>query len=90
MQRVAQLAKHFSIPAAACINKHDLNSEMSDKIQDYCKKAGVRLLGMVPYDPIVSKALVEKKIIVEYSNGSVSNEIERTWQALTAMLGLAS
>ena len=90
MQRVAQLAKHFSIPAAACINKYDLNPEMTDKIQEYCKKAGVHLLGMVPYDPIVSKALVEKSIIVEYSNGSVSTEIEKVWQALTAMLGLPS
>jgi MinD superfamily P-loop ATPase len=88
MQRVAELAKHFSIPAAACINKYDLNQEMSEKIQEYCKKAGVQLLGMVPYDPIVSKALVEKSIIVEFSNGRVSNEIEKVWEALTAMLRL--
>ena len=90
MQRVAELAKHFSIPAVVCINKHDLNPEMSDKIQEYCRKTGVRLLGMIPYDPIVSKALVEKRIIVEYSNGSVSDEIEKLWIGLEDMLGLAA
>jgi MinD superfamily P-loop ATPase len=89
MQRVAELAKHFSIPAAACINKYDLNSEMSDKIQAYCQRTGVQLLGMVPYDPIVSKALVEKRIIVEYSDGSVSDEVKKIWVGLAEMLGVA-
>ncbi len=90
MQRVTELAKHFNLSAAACINKYDLNLEMSDTIQEYCRKTGVRLLGMVPYDPIVSMALVEKRIIVEYSNGTVSDEVEKIWLALAEMLGLPS
>jgi len=90
MQRVTELARYFNLSAAACINKYDLNPEMSDTIQEYCKKTGVRLLGKVPYDPIVSKALVEKKIIVEYCNGNVSDEIEKIWLALAEMLGLPS
>jgi len=89
MQRVAELAAHFSIPAAACINKYDLNPEVADRIQEYCKRTGVQLLGMVPYDPIVSKALVEKRIIVEYSNGSVSHEVKKIWETLGEMLGVA-
>jgi len=89
MRRVAELAKHFGIPAAACINKYDLNPEVTDRIKEYCKRAEVRLLGMVPYDPIVSKALVEKRIIVEYSNGSVSHEVKKIWEALGGMLGVA-
>lgn len=89
MQRVAELAKHFGIPAAVCINKYDLNPQVSDTITEYCGKAGIRVLGMIPYDPIVSKALVEKRIIIEYSNGSVSHELEKIWQALREMLGVA-
>ena len=89
MQRVAALARHFNIPAAACINKYDLNPEMSDKIQRYCEKTGVRLLGMVSYDPVVSKALVEKKTIVEYGNGAVASEIKEIWMALAELLGVA-
>jgi MinD superfamily P-loop ATPase len=86
MQRVASLAKHFNIPAAACINKYDLNQEMSDKIRRYCEKTGVKVLGMIPYDTEVSKALVERKIIVEYGNGRVSPEIRRIWLSLTELL----
>jgi MinD superfamily P-loop ATPase len=89
MERVAALAKHFNIPAAACINKYDLNAEMSGKIQTYCEKVDIRLLGMIPYDTVVTRALVEKKIIVEYGNGNVSGEIEKIWVALTQMLGIS-
>jgi MinD superfamily P-loop ATPase len=87
MQRVTELAKHFNIPSAACINKYDLNLEISEKIQEYCKQTGVQMLGRVPYDPIVSKALVEKKMIVEYGNGRVSDEIKNIWIRLAELLG---
>ena len=90
MQRVASLAKHFNIPAAACINKHDLNPEMSDRIRGYCEETGVQLIGMIPYDTVVSKALVEKKIIVEYGNGTVSDEIKKIWIALADILGVGN
>jgi MinD superfamily P-loop ATPase len=89
MQRVAALAKHFNIPAAACINKYDLNHEMSDRIRGYCEEIGVNLVGMIPYDTVVSKALVEKKIIVEYGNGAVSDEVKKIWLALADILGVA-
>ena len=88
MQRVAALAKHFNIPAAACINKYDLNPEMSGKIRAYCKETGIRLLGMIPYDTVVTKALVERRIIVEHGNGEVSNEIKKIWSNLAEMLGV--
>jgi MinD superfamily P-loop ATPase len=90
MQRVAALAKHFNIPAAACINKYDLNHEMSDRIRGYCEEIGVSLVGMIPYDTVVSKALVEKKIMVEYGNGTVSDEIKKIWIALADILGVGN
>ena len=89
MQRVAALAKHFNIPAAACINKYDLNPEMSDRIRGYCEEIGVNVVGMIPYDTVVSEALVHKKIIVEYGNGAVSYEIKKIWRALAEILGVA-
>jgi MinD superfamily P-loop ATPase len=90
MERVATLAKHFNIPAAACINKYDLNPEMSERIRGYCKERGVNLVGMIPYDTVVSKALVEKKIIVEYGNGTVADEIKKIWIALADILGVGN
>jgi MinD superfamily P-loop ATPase len=88
MQRVAALAQHFNIPAAACINKCDLNPEVTERIRRYCEEREVNLVGMIPYDTVVSKALVEKKTIVEYGNGTVSAEIKKIWIALADILGV--
>jgi MinD superfamily P-loop ATPase len=87
MKRVAALARHFKIPTAACVNKHDINSEMSEEIEKYCHAAGIEMVGMIPYDPVVSRALVQKKIIVEYEDGAVPTEIRKIWDGLAAMLG---
>lgn len=87
MKRVAALARHFNIPTAACVNKYDLNSGMSEEIRRYCHTAGIELIGMIPYDPLVSRALVQKRIIVEYGDGAVSTEIKKLWAALVVMLG---
>ena len=35
MQRVAELAAHFKVPGLVCVNKYDLNMEMTEKIEDY-------------------------------------------------------
>jgi len=39
---------------------------------------------------VVSKALVEKKIIVEYGNGTVADEIKKIWIALADILGVGN
>ncbi|MBW1980732.1 MAG: ATP-binding protein [Deltaproteobacteria bacterium] len=86
MKRVAELAGHFQIPVAACVNKYDLNQDMTAAIRSYCDEHNIQLLGLIPYDPVVTRALVQKKIVVEYSNGRVADEIKKIWQGLATIL----
>ena len=66
MERVAELTHHFRIPAAVCINKWDLNAEMSSLIEERVQKRKMALAGRVRYDRAVTKAQVEGKTAVEY------------------------
>ena len=86
MKRVAALVKHFAIPTVVCINKYDLNPEVTAEIMRYCQESGIRLVGTVPYDPVVSRALVRKRLIVEHEDGRVSAEIRSLWGALGDIL----
>lgn len=54
--RLIDLAQHFSIPVCVAINKFDLHSGMSDKIEESCQQRGVRVIGKIPYDPAVHQA----------------------------------
>lgn len=86
MKRVSALIAHFAIPTAACINKYDLNPGVTEEIKRYCDEFGIRVVGRIPYDRVVSKALVQKRLIVEYEDGRVSAEIRSLWGALSEML----
>ncbi len=82
MSRVVDLAGHFSILTFICVNKFDLNLELTGQVDDYCKRRQLKLLGKIPYDPVVTKAMVQGKTVVEYSSGLVAKEIERLWRQL--------
>ena len=76
MDRVIKLIKHFKIPGGIVINKSDLNIEMSEKIKTKAKQNNLNLFGKISYNSIVTKAMVEGKTVVEYSNNSITKEIK--------------
>ncbi len=45
MERVAQLAAHFKVPAMICVNKFDLNLELTREIENYAEQKGYYLFG---------------------------------------------
>lgn len=86
LERVGGLVAHFKIPTLACVNKFDLNEEMSNQIADYCARNQVKLLGRIPYDTAVTHAMVAGKSIVEFSDGKVSNAIKEIWHKVEEFL----
>jgi MinD superfamily P-loop ATPase len=46
--RVVDLCDHFSIPAVVCINKWDINPEVSDEIKRRSQERGIPVVGEVP------------------------------------------
>ncbi|MCP3890310.1 MAG: (4Fe-4S)-binding protein [Desulfobulbaceae bacterium] len=81
MQRVAELAVHFKVPGMVCINKFDLNEEMSLKIEAYARERNMQIVGRIPFDPIFVKAMIEAKNIMEHSPESQAAEaIQGIWK----------
>jgi MinD superfamily P-loop ATPase len=87
MERVAQLAAHFKVPAMICVNKFDLNLELTRDIETYAEKKGLSCLGRIPFDPIFTKAMIQAQTVFEYDGRSTVGEAVRgTWQRLTEKL----
>ena len=87
MERVALLAAHFRVPALVCVNKFDLNPELTHKIEKYAAENNITCLGRIAFDPIFTRAMVQAQTVFEYSNGSqVKQEIEAIWQGIKKML----
>ena len=87
LRRVAELAAHFEIPTAVCINKYDLNLEMAERIERDSAEHGLKVVGRVRYDPAVTRAQVMKAAVVEYTGGPVSDDIKDLWRHVVYALG---
>jgi len=86
MKRVAELAAHFRVPAAVCINKWDINAEAAEEIALFCQRQGIPLAGRIPYDREVARALVQRRILVEHDpTGRASGEIKLIWDRVRSL-----
>ncbi len=81
LERVLTLTKHFGIPTAVCVNKWDLNEEMTERIEEKARSAGARVAGRVRYDRSVTQAQLQQKAVVEIEAPS-ADDIRRIWESL--------
>lgn len=88
LERILGLAHHFGTASLVCINKYDINEENTNRIVEFCRKNGVNVIGKIPYDPIVTEAMVAGKPVVEFSDGKVSREIREMWDNIEGRCGL--
>ena len=70
MERVAELAAFFKIPAMVCVNKFDLNTDQGEAIETFAKEKDIDVIGRVPFDAAFTKAMVQGKTIVEFDSRS--------------------
>ena len=87
LKRVVELIKHFNIKGMVCINKYDLNTEMTETINQYCKDHGIELGIEIPYDTGFTKAQIEARSIVEFSSGGTSKKVQLLWEKISNELG---
>lgn len=86
LERVLGVCRHFGVPAMVCINKYDLNEDNTRQIETYCSAQGVELASKIPFDNVVTEALVRGVPVVEYSDGRVSREIGALWQKVSGVM----
>ncbi len=82
LERVATLAKHFGSKIFVCINKCDINEEISRKIESIAEEKGITVLGKIPYDNSFTKAQIAKKTIIEYEDSLAKKEVQKLFCAL--------
>jgi len=88
LERVADLTRHFGIPALVCINKWDLNPEVSERIEARARERGLGLAGRVRYDRAVTEAQIQKKSVVEYQRDGCTTDVRAVWANIEARLEL--
>ncbi len=80
LARVLELARHFKVPTALCVNRWDLYPEGAAHLEEEAVRGGARLVGRIAYDPAVTAAQVAGVTVVEHG-GRAADDIRRLWQS---------
>ena len=86
LERVLGVCRHFDVPALVCINKYNINGDNTRQIEKYCFEQGVEVASKIPFDNMVTEAIVKGLPVVEYGDSPVSREINLLWQNITRLL----
>ena len=72
LERILGTTDHFGVPARVCINKADLNQARADEIAGFCAARGIEVVGRLPFDQVVTEAMVQGQPVTAYSDGPVT------------------
>ncbi|MFU0832382.1 MAG: ATP-binding protein [Oscillospiraceae bacterium] len=86
MKRILETTQHFAVPCAVCINKYDVNTDAADEIESYCSKLSVPVIGRIPYDKTVVKAVNNCQSIAAYPDSPAGRVIKSMWERVSDTL----
>jgi MinD superfamily P-loop ATPase len=62
------------------INKTDINSAHGDKIAAFYREQGIELVGRIPYDDVVTEAMVQDVPVTAFKDGAVTAGLKHVWR----------
>jgi len=87
LRRLAELIALFKIPAWVCINKWDINPEMSLKIEAASRAMGMSVAGRISFDLTTVRSQLQGRTIIDYPDSKAAAEIKEIWERLQAASG---
>jgi len=86
LERIMGTTDHFGVPSLVAINKADLNLARSEAIAAFCAERGVEVVGRIPYDTVVTEAMVHGLPVTEYVDGPVTEALGKMWSRVKSWL----
>ena len=86
LERILGTTDHFGVPSVVAINKADLNMDRRREIAAFCAERNVGIVGEIPYDTIVTEAMVQGQPVTEYTDGPVTQALHALWSQVKAQL----
>jgi MinD superfamily P-loop ATPase len=82
LERVLSVAEHFGVPAFVCINKWDLNEDITEEIEAWCSERHIPILARIPFEPAVMEALKHSQTPVDAGLHQITGPIKQLWSRL--------
>jgi MinD superfamily P-loop ATPase len=87
MRRVLETTEHFGVRTVVCVNKADIYAEGAAEIEAFCKAHGIEVVGKIPFDPLVTEAMVQGQPVTGYHpNSPASQALAKVWSKVLSAL----
>lgn len=83
--RIVAMTQYFEAKTLVCINKYDLNPEVSKDIEERCRAWAVEVVGRVPYDQEVIESIVSGVTVIE-ERCVAGKAIQETWENIEQVI----
>ncbi len=82
MKRVLELVSHFNVKPYVIVNKYDINEKNTALIEELCVLKKIEVIGKVPFDSYVKKAINEGIPVIHYKDSIAGRAIEESYSIL--------
>jgi MinD superfamily P-loop ATPase len=79
LKRIVDLVRLLKLNLAVCINKYDINLRNTEVIESYCKELLIPVIGRIPFDTTVLRAVNSGKTIDRYSRSPAGKAVREIW-----------
>lgn len=87
LERALGMLEHFKVKARVIINKADLYLQGRKEIYSFAEQNGVEVIGEVPFDPAIVRAMVNRQPVTAYEpNAAAAQALRMIWKKLSARL----
>jgi len=86
LERIMGTTDHFGVPSLVAINKADLNLARSEEIVAFCAGRSVEVVGRIPYDDVVTEAMVQGRPVTDYTDGPVTEALKEMWSRMKDLI----
>jgi MinD superfamily P-loop ATPase len=90
LERIMGTVRHFGVSAQVVINKADLNERRTREIEAYSQSEGIHILGQIPFDSMMTEAMVQGVPVTAYTDGLISQTLQKIWENLKDLVTDAS
>jgi MinD superfamily P-loop ATPase len=87
MERLLELTRHFKIRAGICVNRADINPDLTTQIEELANKMDLPVLGRIRHDEAVTAAQLQQKSVVENGSGPAAKDIIMLWDRIRDAIG---
>jgi MinD superfamily P-loop ATPase len=86
LRRVIDLAQRHDVAPVCVINKHDVDPGITADMEEYLGRAGVPLIGKIPFSREVSEAVRNLRFAVDLADDPAAGEIGRVGDRVRALV----